>query len=184
MLLSSPHCLHPLNAGTRGAVRRRHVPTHHSSYTPNERKVNACTPYSFMLGRPDSRGGRVARPTQPATLPSGPGSPLISPSASVQDPAGVDRLLRAVRWIAAVLCVVQFSLYSAPPGVDIPFSRWWGAVPSAMVVAVNVAGLVRSRRGLPQTNRWFMTQLVWDSLITAVIIGMFTFDDTSALWAL
>ncbi|MFL6099490.1 MAG: putative bifunctional diguanylate cyclase/phosphodiesterase [Actinomycetales bacterium] len=126
----------------------------------------------------------MARPTQPATLPSGPDSPLSSPPASVEDPAGVDRLLRGVRWIAAVLCVVQFSLYSAPPGVDIPFSRWWGAVPSAMVVAANVAGLVRARRGVPQTNRWFMTQLVWDSLITAVIIGMFTFDDTSALWAL
>jgi diguanylate cyclase (GGDEF)-like protein len=104
--------------------------------------------------------------------------------AFADDPAGVDRLLRLVRWIAAVLCVVQFSLYSPPIGVQVPFSRWWGAVPFAMLVAVNVAGVVGERRGWPAGQRWFVAQLVADCLVTVVIIAMFTFDDTSALWAL
>jgi diguanylate cyclase (GGDEF)-like protein len=97
---------------------------------------------------------------------------------------GADRLLRRVRWISAGLCVLQFTLYSPPIGVELPFSRWWGAVPTAMLVVVNLAGSAHSRfRGGP-LRHWGMVQLVWDCLITAVIIGMFSFDDTSALWAL
>src|SRR4029078_5909765 len=82
------------------------------------------------------------------------------------------------------LCVLQFGLYSPPIGVQLPFSRWWGAVPTAMLVAINAVGVVRARLGRPTGELWPMAQLVWDCLTTAVIIGMFSFDDTSALWAL
>jgi diguanylate cyclase (GGDEF)-like protein len=100
------------------------------------------------------------------------------------DLAAVDALLWRLRWLAAGLTVVQFVLYSPPPGHDIPYSRWWGAVPTAMLVGVNVVGTLRRRSGVAPSNRWAVVQLVWDSATTVVLIGMFTFDDTSALWAL
>jgi hypothetical protein len=120
----------------------------------------------------------VRRPTITTAEPDQAVAPDIA-----DDPAGADRLLRRVRWIAAGLCVVQFSLYSPPTGVIVPFSRWWGAVPTAMLVASNVVGLLRDRSGRPLVRSWFIIQLVWDGLITAVVLGMFTFDDTSALGA-
>ena len=99
------------------------------------------------------------------------GAPQDAAAASAvnDERSGVDRLLRRVRWIAAGLTILQFVLYSPPPGVQIPFSRWWG---------------IRDRQGRPPTDAWFMAQLVWDCLVVAVVVGMFTFDDTSALWAL
>ena len=100
-------------------------------------------------------------------------------------PGSADRLLRRVRWVAAGLCVVQFSLYSPPTGVTVPFSRWWGAVPTTMLVASNVVGLLRDRRGRPPVSA-----LVHGPAGLGLpdhrrrASGMFTFDDTSALWAL
>jgi diguanylate cyclase (GGDEF)-like protein len=132
-----------------------------------------------MLRLPEVWGGRVRRPSISAAAHDAPAE-----TAATDDPAGADRLLRRVRWIAAALTVLQFSLYSPPIGVPIPFSRWWGAVPFAMIVASNVVGVVRDRTGRLPSPRWYLLQLVWDCLITMVVIGMFSFDDTSALWAL
>ncbi|MFZ0157541.1 MAG: bifunctional diguanylate cyclase/phosphodiesterase [Kineosporiaceae bacterium] len=101
------------------------------------------------------------------------------------DPVAVDRLIRRVRWLCAVLSVVQFTLYAPPPGRELPFSRWWGAVPFVMLVGANLLGTLRARRGRSATAPgWALSQLIWDSLVGAIVIGMFTFDDSSALWAL
>jgi diguanylate cyclase (GGDEF)-like protein len=132
-----------------------------------------------MLKRHDPAGGRVSE----ASARAGDGASAATTPEALPS-AGADRLLRRVRWIAAGLCALQFSLYSPPIGVQLPFSRWWGAVPTSMLIAINVVAVARARRGRPTGSVWPMAQLVWDCLITAVIIGMFSFDDTSALWAL
>ena len=81
-----------------------------------------------------------------------------------------DRLLRRVRWVSIGLTTLQFALYSPPIGVDLPFSRWWGAVPVAVLAVVNVVGVMRRRQGRAPSERWAMAQLVWDCLITVVIM--------------
>jgi diguanylate cyclase (GGDEF)-like protein len=104
--------------------------------------------------------------------------------AGVRDPVAMDVLLRRARWLAAVLCCVQFSLYVPPDGITLPFSRWWGGLPTGLLLALNLEGLRRARRGRAGAPDWTAFQLVGDSVVVAVLIGMFTFDPTSALWTL
>jgi diguanylate cyclase (GGDEF)-like protein len=101
-----------------------------------------------------------------------------------RDPAAVDALVRRTRWLAAALTCVQFMLYAAPPGTELPFSRWWGAVPVSLLLGVNVEALRRARRGTAGAPRWVLFQVVFDAAVVSLLIGMFTFDTTSALWTL
>ena len=104
--------------------------------------------------------------------------------ASREDPSAIDALMRKIRWVGCLMAVVQFALYTPPSGHAMPFSRWWGALPLVLLAAVNVAGLVRVRRRLPADEGWVRFQLVWDSAVIVVVLLMFSFDDSSALWAL
>jgi diguanylate cyclase (GGDEF)-like protein len=101
-----------------------------------------------------------------------------------RDPAAIDALVRRARWLAAVLACVQFALYAAPPGLHLPFSRWWGALPVGLLVGINLEAHRRVRRRIPVTQGWALFQVIWDAGIVALLIGMFTFDTTSALWTL
>jgi len=99
-------------------------------------------------------------------------------------PAPADVLVRRARWLAAALTCVQFLLYAAPEGLTLPFSRWWGAVPALLLVAINVEAHRRALRGTAADPRWELAQLIGDGVVVVILIGMFTFDPTSALWTL
>jgi diguanylate cyclase (GGDEF)-like protein len=93
-------------------------------------------------------------------------------------------LVRRTRWFGAALTCLQFALYTPPPGVQLPFSRWWGALPAGLLVALNAEALRRARRGTAGGPGWHLFQVIGDGAVLALLIGMFTFDTTSALWAL
>jgi diguanylate cyclase (GGDEF)-like protein len=100
------------------------------------------------------------------------------------DPATLDRLMRRVRWVFIALTTIQFVLYVPPVGVALPFSRWWAALPVSLLALVNLEAIRRMRRGTQGSAAWAHGQLVWDAVVTCLVIGMFTFDQTSALWVL
>jgi len=100
------------------------------------------------------------------------------------DAAGVETVIRRARWFAAVLTALQFTLYVAPDGLHLPFPRWWGALPVGLLIAVNLEGLRRLRRGTAFAPGWVTAQIAADGGIMLLLISMFTFDPTSALWTL
>jgi diguanylate cyclase (GGDEF)-like protein len=100
------------------------------------------------------------------------------------DPMAMDALVRRARWLAVVLTCVQFTLYVAPVGLALPFSRWWGALPAGLFLGLNLEAVRRARRGMAGTGGWELFQVVADAAVVALLITMFTFDPTSALWTL
>ena len=105
------------------------------------------------------------------------------------DHDAVDALLARVRWFAAALIGLQFLLLAPAFSGGLPFSPWWGAVPAGMVISVNLAGTAVRRRagragGRPSTERWALVQLGADAVIVVVLLGMFIFEPSTALWSL
>jgi diguanylate cyclase (GGDEF)-like protein len=112
-----------------------------------------------------------------------PGAATARAARAAQD-VPVETMMRRARWIGAALASVQFALYVPPPGVVMPFSRWWGALPVCLLVAINLEAVRRALRGTSKSPRWALVQLIWDTGVIALIIGMFTWDVTSALWTM
>lgn len=108
------------------------------------------------------------------------------PPGAVQDGLAIDAIVRRVRWSGALLAVLQFILYEPPAGTLLPFSRWWGALPIALLATINVAshrhGRARGTGSDPTRRR--VAELVGDSAVILLLIAMFAFDPISTLWTL
>ncbi len=97
--------------------------------------------------------------------------------------ASTDLVLARARWAGIALVALQVMLYTPPEGVLVPLSLWWGAVPAAMLALSNLAMHLGRWTGQP-AGHWRLVGLVLDALAVLVLIGLFAFDPTSALWTL
>jgi diguanylate cyclase (GGDEF)-like protein len=114
-----------------------------------------------------------------------PDQTAINEADAAQRARDAGRSLRVSRWAGMVLGVIQFALYSPPPGVAVPFPRW----PSAglLVIAlliVNVVSLRAAGGSAARQARAGLIGVVVDSVVVMGVVWLFTFDATSALWAL
>ena len=94
-------------------------------------------------------------------------------------------MMRRVRWIGVLFALIQFGLYRPPPGMTVPFDRLVAAAGVALaLIAVNVTSLwATHRRDTPPVS-WVYLGLAIDTAVVMTIVWLFTFDATSALWAL
>ncbi|HEX2028537.1 MAG TPA: EAL domain-containing protein, partial [Nitriliruptorales bacterium] len=108
------------------------------------------------------------------------GAPLATAATSA------DASMRKVRWLGAVFAFLQFALYEPPPGLDMPFSQLVvGAAVATWLVAVNAVSVVAGRRLTADSlARWRVVELVADAATVLAVVWLFSFDPTSALWAL
>src|SRR5687767_2789029 len=97
-----------------------------------------------------------------------------------------DASMRRVRRLGIAFVLLQFGLYQAPPGIAVPFSRW----PVALLLAGTlltidlVAAHLSVRMTAPSLRRLGLAQWAVDSATVMGIVVLFSFDPTSALWAL
>ncbi|HUS61920.1 MAG TPA: diguanylate cyclase [Acidimicrobiales bacterium] len=94
--------------------------------------------------------------------------------------------MRRARWAAAAFALLQFSLYQPPDGVTTPFPLVpVGLVVAAIAVAVNLAaGAATKRADVAKVWRIGVIELGFDTALALGVVWAFTFDRTSALWAL
>jgi diguanylate cyclase (GGDEF)-like protein len=94
--------------------------------------------------------------------------------------------MRLARWVGALFAVVQFALYKPPAGVPLPFSRLPPAMAVvALLVVVNLASIRIGRSTSERTLlRLGAFGLAVDTGVVLALVWLFTFDATSALWAL
>jgi diguanylate cyclase (GGDEF)-like protein len=97
----------------------------------------------------------------------------------------IDATMRKARWVGAVFALLQFSLYTPPPGVRVPFPQVPVALGvAAVLVAINLLSLLGSSRRDRFAVRLGYVQLGLDTAVILAIVWLFSFDPTSALWAL
>lgn len=99
---------------------------------------------------------------------------------------GVAASMRRVRVFGIGFAVIQFTLYSAPQGVEMPFARWpvLGAV-IAWLVATNLATLVVGRvADVPRLRLLAHLEIAADALVILALVVSFNFDPTTRLWPL
>lgn len=103
-----------------------------------------------------------------------------------EDDPAIDLIVRRVRWFGALLAAVQFLLYEPPAGIALPYSRWWGALPIALLALVNLGGQLHDRARGPGRDRTGrrVGELAGDSAVILLLIAMFAFDPISTLWTL
>src|SRR5688500_7628685 len=106
-----------------------------------------------------------------------------------EEPDGLrrtDAAMRRVRWVGAAFVLIQFALYQPPPGVPLPFARWPVALGlSATLALLNLAALgLRHTRGEASLRLLGRTQWALDAMVIMTVVWLFSFDPTSALWAL
>jgi diguanylate cyclase (GGDEF)-like protein len=98
----------------------------------------------------------------------------------------VSATMRRARGIGVVFVLVQFLLYRPPPGGTVPFPRLpVGLAVAGVLVAINLFSWFAARH-LPAAShrRIGIWELVLDSAVIVGVIWLFSFDPTSALWAL
>ncbi|MDQ3756802.1 MAG: EAL domain-containing protein [Actinomycetota bacterium] len=117
-------------------------------------------------------------------------APAPDLSEDVADPCQALRdresMMRVARWVGILFAIVQFTLYKAPVGVEIPFDRFVpaGAVVLALLLT-NLASLRVSRSDdVRRLHVLGLVGLVVDAAVILALVWLFTFDATSALWAL
>ena len=106
-----------------------------------------------------------------------------------EEPDGLrrtDAAMRRVRWVGAGFVLIQFALYQPPPGTPLPFARWPVALGlSATLALLNLTALaLRHTRG--ETSLRILGRIQWalDAAVIMTVVWLFSFDHTSALWAL
>ncbi|HEX2039699.1 MAG TPA: EAL domain-containing protein [Acidimicrobiales bacterium] len=142
-----------------------------------EPAVDAEPPAPEAVEEPDREAtSRIRRPADPDTDVADPCQPLRDRES----------MMRLARWVGMLFTIVQFTLYKPPEGVAIPFERFVpaGAVLVALL-AMNLASLRISRS--TNVRRLYLLGLVGvivDAAVVLALVWLFTFDATSALWAL
>ncbi len=119
--------------------------------------------------------------------PARPGHAAAGDSASgagtVAGTAATDGVILRARWGGVALTLVQLLLFVPSDGVSIPFPLWWGALPALMLVLINVVVVAGARSAVP-TAWWHLGAVVGDSVALLLLIVIFAFDPSSALWTL
>lgn len=109
----------------------------------------------------------------------------LNDAPSQQQARDNQRAMRRVRWVGVLFTLVQFGLYRPPAGVSIPFDRAVAAgLAVAALVASNLVSYWASRYSRRPAILWSYIGLAGDSLMVMAIVWLFSFDGTSALWAL
>ena len=108
---------------------------------------------------------------------------------AAEEPDGLrrtDAAMQNVRWVGAAFVLLQFALYQPPPGMALPFPRWPVAFAlSGVLVVLNLAAIVLRRlRGEGSLRRLGRIQWTADAAVIMTVVWLFSFDATSALWAL
>jgi K+-sensing histidine kinase KdpD len=112
-----------------------------------------------------------------------------APDAGLREPPELSRTeaaMRRVRWLAAAFTLLQFALYRPPVGIHVPFPQLLvGAGVAGVLVLTNLVSAVACRRGkAPWLARLGLIELGVDTGLVIVVVWLFAFDVTSALWAL
>lgn len=119
------------------------------------------------------------------TSPTAPGD-AERPLLRLRELRQASATMRRVRWFGAAFVLIQFTLYRPPEGLTLPFPRLPATLlVLALVVAVNLVSLASRRvRDADVLARIGVTELTADAGIVLAVVWMFSFDTTSALWAL
>ncbi|MBW3668749.1 MAG: EAL domain-containing protein [Actinobacteria bacterium] len=145
--------------------------------------MTASMPTLAVVAAPSAEPRRLAD-LDAATAP---GSPDASAAYdATQSLRERERSMRIARWVGMLFAVVQFGVYVPPDGVATPFSDVLaGTVVVAVLVAMNRASIRISRRGSESALvRLATIGLVVDAAVVMSLVWLFTFDASSALWAL
>lgn len=112
--------------------------------------------------------------------------PSSDPVPAADNLRRADASMRRVRRLGIGFVVLQFGLYQAPPGIAVPFSRWPVALLLAgTLLSIDLAAAHLSvRMSAPSLRRLGLMQWAVDSATVLGIVWLFSFDPTSALWAL
>lgn len=114
-----------------------------------------------------------------------PGIEHAEPDPPSERMARAGGAMRRARWAGAVLALVQFTLYRPPPGVDVPFPQVTvGLAMFAGLVGLNLLSLRMARSSGRRARTWSMFEFGADMAVVFGIVAAFSFDGTSALWAL
>jgi diguanylate cyclase (GGDEF)-like protein len=118
--------------------------------------------------------------SSPADLPSSDQLP------AAENLRRADASMRRVRRLGIGFVVLQFGLYQAPPGIEVPFARWPVALllAGALLCIDLVAAQCSVRMRAPSLHRLGLAQWAIDGATVLGIVWLFSFDPTSALWAL
>jgi diguanylate cyclase (GGDEF)-like protein len=96
------------------------------------------------------------------------------------------RFMRRVRWMAVPFTVLQFALYTAPAGLQVPFDTVrTGWLIAGLIAVANVTISVLAARATPDQKRLLvLAGLAIDAVIVVTMVWLFRFDGSVALWAL
>ena len=95
-------------------------------------------------------------------------------------------VMRQARWIGALFALLEFSLYRPVVGMKVPYALVpIGLAIASVLVLVNLVSLwAVAYRGERFLARLGVAELVVDVAIVLTVVAVFSFDPTSALWAL
>jgi diguanylate cyclase (GGDEF)-like protein len=145
--------------------------------------AEAPAPTVKAIAAPLPTGDRGPRPVQRSNDEASPATQAVDVTRSLRDR---EAAMRLARWVGALFAAVQFALYVPPPGVSVPFAK--GPAAAAVIgllVAMNLASLRFHRSASPRTlQRLATVGLVVDAAVVMSLVWLFTFDTSSALWAL
>ena len=125
----------------------------------------------------------MTRRDEARPAPLGDGAQLVQRLRELRQASGA---MRRVRWLGVLFIAVQFTLYKPPQGLDLPWPRFpVAAAVLGAVIAVNLLSLWSRRvSSVTALARIGAGELVADAAVIMTVTWLFSFDVTSALWAL
>ncbi|HVF74240.1 MAG TPA: EAL domain-containing protein [Acidimicrobiales bacterium] len=137
----------------------------------------------LMADDDGSTGGPRAEPMLRVDESTSPADEGVDATRSLRER---EAAMRLARWVGVLFSAVQFVLYVPPPGVSVPFPKFPAAAAvMGLLVAMNLVSLRFEKSSSPRTLvRLGTVGLVVDAAVVMSLVWLFTFDTTSALWAL
>ena len=94
--------------------------------------------------------------------------------------------LRRVRWFCIAFAALQFAIYTAPPGIELPHPVTpWGLAVGAWLLVTNLAAASLSRTtDVRRLERVAAMEIAADATLVLFLIGLLAFDHVGAEWGL
>ena len=110
----------------------------------------------------------------------------VAGGAGEKADANALRFMQRVRWMGAIFTIVQFALYQPPAGRFAPFDMLpTGLLLAGIMVTLNLVVALAVRNADARRRRQVvLVGLVCDAVVVATLVWLFSFDGTSATWAL